>query len=175
MVTLNDLQPALIRGSGKSDSAERYRLRVQVGILAPDGQARGAVHDMSVSGARIEKVNAAPEEGSKLRLGFAFYAHALPVPIHATVVRRTETGGFAVRFDNVDFRTQILLRSLLPQVSSDEQRPHSDRVRVSSSGYVEAHLSPQLLDACTKLAEARGMHLEDWILEQLERAALDTY
>lgn len=167
----NGLRPALSRASGSSASAERYRLRVQVGILTTDGQTVGSVRDMSITGARIEDTNAIPEEGSMLRLGFAFYAHALPVPIHGKVVRHTESGGFAVEFKDVDFRTQILLRALLPKVSGDN-RPNSDRVQVSDGGQVEAALGPSLLEACAKHAEVRCMSLEDWVLEQLEYAAM---
>ena len=167
----NGLRPALARESGSSGSAERYRLRVQVGILTQDGQTKGSVRDMSISGARIEDSSLLPEEGSTLRLGFAFYAHALPVPIHAKVVRRTETGGFAVEFQDVDFRTQILLRALLPKVSGND-RPNSARVLVSDAGHLEAELSPGLLEACAKHTEAKGISLDEWVVEQLERAAM---
>ncbi len=95
------------------------------------------------------------------------------LPIHGRVVRHTETGGFAVAFEDVDFRTQILLRALLPRMKDEEERPHSNRVHVSPMGHVEAELPPALFDACCKLADSRGVHLEDWILEQLERAALE--
>ena len=80
---------------GQRIAAERYSVSVRVGILTGDGQTAGDVCDISVTGARIENVGARPEEGSDLRLGFSFYAHALPVPIHGKVVRHTDDGGFA--------------------------------------------------------------------------------
>ena len=75
---------------GQRVSAERYSVSVRVGILTEGGQTAGDVQDISVTGARIQNVGTRPEEGSDLRLGFSFYAHALPVPIHGKVVRHTE-------------------------------------------------------------------------------------
>jgi hypothetical protein len=158
--------------AGRPPSAERYKLHVRVGILSESGQAHGAVEDMSISGARIENIQAPPPTGTKLRLGFSFYAHALPVPIHGRVVRHTETGGFAVEFEDVDFRTQILLRALLPKVSS-EDRPFSDRIHIAADGLIELALPKVLLETCRKAAEARDMGLDEWILEQLESATLE--
>ncbi len=137
-----------------------------MGILSEDGQTLGAVQDISSTGARIENAAVLPAEGTRLRLGFSFYAYALPVPIHGRVVRHTETGGFAVEFEEVDFRTQILLRALLPKFSADAEgtaRPHLD-----------VDVSPALLEACLKQAEERGISVADWAIEQLERAALGT-
>lgn len=134
-----------------------------MGILTGGGLSEGSVQDISVSGARIEGTTVRPAEGSMVRLGFSFYAEALPVPMRAQVVRHTETGGFAVRFDDVDFRTQILLRALLPQVGSDGASG-------PDSGSVE-ELRPELLHACTQLAKAEGMSLKEWVHQQLERAA----
>ena len=158
--------------------AERYRVGVQVGILTEDGQAQGSVRDISISGACIDgRDGELPPTGTVLRLGFSFFAHALPVPIHGRVVRHTDTGGFAVRFEDVDFRTQILLRALLSHVVAGEsattERPHSDRVRISAAGRIDAELPPALFEACSKLAEAQEIPLDEWIAEQLERAVLD--
>ncbi len=156
---------------GQRPAAERYSVSVQVGILSEHGQMCGSVRDISISGARIEHTGHLPPEGEELQLGFAFYAHALPVPIRARVVRHTENRGFAVTFEDVDFRTQILLRSLLPNVSS-EGFP-AEGVEVNEDGRVELQLPPILLTACAKAAERQGERLEQWMLEQLEAAALD--
>jgi len=156
---------------GQRPAAERYAVSVQVGILSEDGPTCGNVRDISVTGARIEHTGQRPPEGAEVQLGFAFYAHALPVPMRARVVRHTEDGGFAVTFQDVDFRTQILLRSLLPNVSS-EGFP-ADGVEVNETGQFELLLPPVLLAACAKAAERQGERLEQWILEQLEAAALD--
>lgn len=149
-------------------NAERFRLQVDVGVIGEAFQSRGSVRDMSVTGARIEGVAERPPEGAQLRLGFSFHSQSLPVPIHATVVRHTESGGFAVAFEDMDFRTQILLRALLPNVSG---RGGSE-IQVSPGGKIEAELSPALHGACEKLAEASGLELAEWVVEQLERAAL---
>lgn len=154
---------------GQRVSAERYSVSVRVGILTEGGQTAGDVQDISVTGARIQNVGTRPEEGSDLRLGFSFYAHALPVPIHGKVVRHTEDGGFAVEFHDVDFRTQILLRALLPKVCSEGMI--SDSIQVGDTGRLA--LPPVLLAACAKVAETRGVPLEDWIYDQLEGAALE--
>ena len=154
---------------GQRIAAERYSVSVRVGILTGDGQTAGDVCDISVTGARIENVGARPEEGSDLRLGFSFYAHALPVPIHGKVVRHTDDGGFAVEFQDVDFRTQILLRALLPKVCGEGMI--SESIQVGAAGGLE--LPPVLLAACAKVAEVRGVSLEEWIFDQLEGAALE--
>ena len=146
---------------------ERYKLKVQVGILSEDGQALGAVQDISATGARIEGAPVVPAEGSELRLGFSFYAYALPVPIRGRVVRHTETGGFAVEFQDVDFRTQILLRALLPKFESEnDEAQQADR-------RLDVDVPPSLLEACVKLAEQRGISVAEWVIEQLERGTHD--
>ena len=152
---------------GQRPAAERYAVSVQVGILTDDGHMCGNVRDISVSGARIEQSGFVPEPGSQVQLGFAFFAHALPVPMLARVVRHTDEGGFAVEFEKVDFRTRILLRSLLPNVASDGEATEPDE-----SGHLELNLHPVLQAACIKAAESQGARLEDWILAQLEEAAL---
>jgi hypothetical protein len=157
---------------GQRVAAERYAVSVAVGIISEEGQMSGDVSDISVTGARIAHTGRVPPKGAKVRLGFSFFAHALPVPIHARVVRHTEDGGFAVEFEEVDFRTRILLRALLPNVSS-EAYP-ADGIQLSHCGTLELHLQPVLLTACAKAAEQRGVPLEQWIIEQLENGALDS-
>ena len=154
-----------------SDASERYKLKVNVGIMSEGGQSRGRVQDISVTGARIEGVDQLPEEGEELRLGFSFTARALPVPIRGRVIRHTESGGFAVEFADLDFRTRILLGALLPTVGTEARV--SDRATLAASGHLEAQLPPELVQACANRADARGMRLEDWIVEQLERAAYE--
>lgn len=150
-------------------SPDRYAVRVNVGILSADGQTKGTVRDMSVMGARIEGARLVPRPGEKLRLGFSFYARALPIPLGARVVRHTETGGFAVRFEDVDFRTRILLEALLPKYGDGGSE--SERVGVGETGQLDLDLGPVLLACCQKAAELRGISLEKWILQTLERCA----
>ncbi len=159
-----------VRTTEPRGRGERYKLRVQVGILSEDGQALGSVHDISVTGARIEGAPVVPPEGTELRLGFSFYAYALPVPIRGQVVRHTETGGFAVDFKEVDFRTQILLQALLPKFSREQEVLD---VAPPPNPPLELELPPELLGACCKLAEAESVPLHQWVLEQLERIAFD--
>ena len=155
---------------GERVAAERYSVSVQVGILCEDGQTSGAVKNISVTGARIEGVSAIPEPGSHLRLGFSFYAHALPVPIHARVVRKVDERGFAVEFEDVDFRTQILLRALLPRVCEDGI--NVEGLALNDEGLIAFALPPLLLAACASVAAQEDKKLEAWIMEQLERAAV---
>ncbi len=156
---------------GKRAAAERYSVSVQVGILSDDGQTSGSVKDISVTGARIEGAATVPAPGSHLRLGFSFYAHALPVPIHARVIRKVDDGGFAVEFEDVDFRTQILLRALLPRVC-EEGLGGEGGLPLNDEGLIALALPPLLLAACAKVAAQEDMKLEDWIMQQLEHAAL---
>lgn len=156
---------------GERPAAERYSVSVRVGILTEQGHTSGSVRDISVSGARIEHCGTRPNAGSRLQLGFAFYAHALPVPMQARVVRHTAEGGFAVEFENVDFRTQVLLRSLLPDVSSKDFP--AGLAQKARTGKLELDLPPVLRAACGMAAERRELRLEDWIRERLEAAALE--
>ena len=145
-----------------------------MGVFGEDNRGQGQVSNMSVSGALIDRSDVLPEEGQLVRLGFSFHAHALPVPITGRVVRHTESGGFAVTFEDVDFRTQILLRTLLPSVSDGVRAP-SGEVTVAPTGRVEANLSPALYAACQKLAEDEGISISNWLVAQLELAALKGY
>lgn len=154
---------------GVRPAAERYAVAVQVGILTEQGHLNGRVRDISVSGACIERSAARPLEGSRVQLGFAFYAHALPVPMQGRVVRHTPDGGFAVEFEDVDFRTQVLLRALLPNVSS-EGFPAAG-ISLNESGRVELDLPPVLRQACLRAAARQGRSLEQWIAALLESAA----
>ena len=158
-----------------SASAERYRLKIDVGVFSDDVRGQGQVSNMSVSGALIDHTDVLPEEGELVRLGFSFHAHALPVPITGRVVRHTEGGGFAASFEDIDFRTQVLLRTLLPSVSEALRSPPGADVTISSNGRVEALLSPALHAACLKLADDEGISLSNWIVAQLELAALKGY
>ena len=177
-VTKKEVQPVQATRSRPdpvpSASAERYRLKIDVGVFGEENRGQGQVANMSVTGALIDRTDLLPDEGELVRLGFSFHAHALPVPITGRVVRHTPEGGFAVTFEDVDFRTQILLRALLPSVS-DGMRAPSGEVTVGPGGHVEANLSPALYSACQKLAEDEGISLSNWIVAKLELAALKGY
>ena len=165
-------------GSGSSIqasriSAHRYGLGVDVGILSEHGQMRGSVENMSVSGARIEGAGIQPPKGESLKLGFCLHVEALPVPIRATVVRHTDSGGFAVEFENVDFRTQLLLRALLPRVSGEDSSV--DVESGMNDSRLDMNLDPELHAACARKAEESGMSLCSWILEQLRRATTEPH
>ena len=145
--------------------ADRYKLRAEVRILTEDGICKGRVTDMSVSGARIEDSGPPPPEGSVLKLGFALHAEGLPIPIRADVIRHTETGGFAVSFRDLDFRTEVILSALLPQIGIDVGPALSP-----DSQHLQLALPRALHQAISERAERDELSLEDWVQGVLERA-----
>lgn len=80
-------------------------------------KGRGWLTDVSLCGARIEEVEKRPLVGDRLRLVFGSDASEDSPWVPAEVVRHTVTGGFAVRFYDVDMRVMRVLRELLPQQS----------------------------------------------------------
>lgn len=78
---------------------------------------RGWLTDVSLCGGRIEEVEKRPLVGDRLRLVFGPEASE-DSWVPAEVVRHTVTGGFAVKFYDVDIRVMRVLRALLPQQSS---------------------------------------------------------
>lgn len=152
--------------------APRYHFRVPVRLTWSGQSATAMVQDMSSSGARVEEASCDPPEGTRLHLEFSFFVGSASIPLGGEVVRTTETGGFAVRFTNVDARKSELLRVLLPKVAS-ARLEHEEQVS-TFSGQLVSNLGPRLHNACHDAARAEGLTLNEWIKAKLQGAATET-
>ncbi len=76
---------------------------------------RGSLQDVSLCGARVEEVDRRPLVGDRLRLVFGPGSSEYGSWVPAEVVRHTVTGGFAVKFYDLDVRIMGILRRLLPK------------------------------------------------------------
>jgi c-di-GMP-binding flagellar brake protein YcgR len=85
-------------------------------------QGSGTLHDISMTGARVEEASIQLKPGTRLRLEFAPRADCLPVEIGAEVVRETGNG-FAVEFSALDPRLKRLLRSLIDKAEEAPTDP----------------------------------------------------
>ncbi len=77
---------------------------------------KGYLLDISLSGARIEEVDQRPLVGDRLRIVLGSGPSPGPDWVPAEVVRHTVTGGFAVKFYEIDVRVLGILRGLMPGV-----------------------------------------------------------
>ena len=77
---------------------------------------KGYLLDISLSGARIEEVDRRPLVGDRLRIVFESGPSTDPDWVPAEVVRHSVTGGFAVKFYEIDVRVLAILRGLMPRV-----------------------------------------------------------
>ncbi len=100
----------------------RYRDRYKVVFRTDEEQGSGTLHDISLSGARVDEATLQPEPGTRLRLEFAPRADCLPVEILAQVVRECGSG-FAVEFSAIDPRLKRLLRSLVDHAEGPRPNP----------------------------------------------------
>ncbi len=76
---------------------------------------RGCLQDVSLCGACVEEVDRRPLVGDRLRLVFGPGSSEYGSWVPAEVVRHTVTGGFAVKFHDVDVRVMGILRRLMPK------------------------------------------------------------
>ncbi len=76
------------------------------------------IRDMSASGARLEGVKVGPPRGEAVLLTLRFYESALPIHIEGVVIRHTESGGFAVRFQALAPRVRAQIASILPKIGT---------------------------------------------------------
>ena len=102
--------------------APRYRNRYKVVFRTDDEQGSGTLHDISMSGARVEDASMQPKPGTRIRLEFAPRADCLPVEVRAHVVRECGSG-FAVEFSALDPRMKRLLRSLVERAEGPPTDP----------------------------------------------------
>ncbi len=73
----------------------------------------GEVSNLSVSGARIEEIDTIPSVGTPVDLTLSPRPGVIAVTMTATVVRETESGGFAVMFDNPAYRHRLVRLMML--------------------------------------------------------------
>ena len=99
--------------------AERYEIRTTVEFRCAILTGKGFMFDVSLSGARIEEVERRPLVGEQLRIVLPFGSPDKPYWLAAEVARHTPTGGFAVRFLNLDMRALGILRRLLPRAEEE--------------------------------------------------------
>ncbi len=110
-------------GQGQERRIEpRYQGRYKVVFRTHEEQGSGTLHDISMSGARVDEASMQPKPGARLRLEFAPRADCLPVEVLAHVVRECGSG-FAVEFSALDPRMKRLLRSIVERAEA----PPTDR------------------------------------------------
>lgn len=103
--------------------AERYEIRTSVEFRCAILTGKGSLLDVSLSGARIEEAERRPLVGEQLRIVLPSGSPDKPDWLAGEVVRHTPTGGFAVRFLNVDMRALGILRRLLPRPAEELPSP----------------------------------------------------
>ena len=89
---------------------ERKTVNIPATVLVGEAALPAMILDLSASGARIEDCEQRPEEGTRIRLKFCFFEGADPQTLRGEVVRKTNTGGFAVEFQGLEPRTKGILR-----------------------------------------------------------------
>ena len=94
-------------------AAPRIQLLSHAFYWADRVEGRGELHDVSMTGARIEEASTPMKPGTKLRVTFGLNECGTAIQLWADVVRETETG-FAVQFLEMD----RLLREWLHRVTS---------------------------------------------------------
>lgn len=99
--------------------APRFRASGTVLFQTDEGEGRGALHDISLTGARISDASLLPKPGIRLQMQFAPRADCLPVRLHATVVREVPNG-FAVEFSFVDSRLKRLLQAMIDEAKGTD-------------------------------------------------------
>ena len=103
----------------------RYRILVPLEYVCPerDLPGKGKIRDISVSGMYVEQFDHDLDVGDRVRAPLWLLADTTTVFLEGNVVR-SEPGGFAVRFQEMDSRAEETLRQVLPQA---EQRERSRR------------------------------------------------
>ena len=114
--------------------AERYEIRTTVEFRCAILTGKGSLLDVSLSGARIEEAERRPLVGEQLRIVLPSGSPDKPDWLAGEVVRHTPTGGFAVRFLNVDMRALGILRKLLPGRQKSFPRPQTATRTLSAEG-----------------------------------------
>ena len=94
----------------------RFRLCVPVEYRwveargALDGfQGEGILRDISISGARIESASVPVASGTRLAMRFSFFVGSFGTELPAEAVRQTGSGGFGVRFVDLQAKHRSIL------------------------------------------------------------------
>ncbi len=103
--------------------SERLSVCVPVEFHGAVVIGKGTMVNGSLSGASIEQVTRLPARGQGLRLLLHLARSKGPLEVHGEVIRHTETGGFAVRFCELDAQTLRVLRTVLPRVEELSEKP----------------------------------------------------
>ena len=103
-------------------TSERFSACVPVEFCGVVVAGEGTMVNGSLSGARIEQVTCLPARGQGLRLLLSMAASEGSLHVRGEVTRHTETGGFAVRFCELDARTLRILRTVLPRMEELSQK-----------------------------------------------------
>ncbi len=94
--------------------APRREVNVPAVFTAGGGvTGNGGVTDLSTTGARIEEPDLFPGVGNSLVLSLSPVPSCTPVKLYAEVVRKTDTGGFCVRFHLADSKQRMLRLMML--------------------------------------------------------------
>ncbi len=101
--------------------AERRSARLPVEFHYGSLVGYGTVMDISLSGARIEKVTHRPLPSRRLKILIDLDQAKEPVELSAEVVRYTGNEGFAVRFPDLDVRGLRVLRVVLSRIEELSQ------------------------------------------------------
>jgi hypothetical protein len=134
-------------------------------------EGRGEVQDISAVGARIERADLVPSEGSRILLKVRLYENAVPLGLESQVVRLTESGGFCVAFTNADPRIERVLRTVLPKIAA-HRLPDTDEDS-EWSGQIQLQIGSELHEEIAALASAQGMEAADWVRSLIEKSASD--
>jgi hypothetical protein len=99
-------------------SAQRVPLEIHASIEFNGRSAHGWLCDFSAMGARVEYSGLQPEAGTCVRVSFwPSSQQGTAFDLQARVVRPTEFGGFAIRFEAADARLKRELAQLADQIA----------------------------------------------------------
>ena len=163
----NELSSAAAAGASAKDKrvAPRFQLEIPVKMFRKGQDGQGFVQDISASGARIERATIKPTEGSRLRIEMSLFKESARMPLYGEVVRHTDSGGFCVRFVNMDPRMQRVLRVLLPKVA--DERVDGDNEFSTFSGNLEVHLGRELHARVAECARGFGVSVDEWLRSKI--------
>ncbi len=112
-------------GDGERRVAPRYRRHGPVRFTTDEVEGQGTLHDISVTGARLDEVSIVLKPGTSAQLEFAPRVDCLPVRVRALVIREIDNG-FAVEFSSVDPRLKRLLKTLVEQGEEAPTPPEAE-------------------------------------------------
>ena len=100
-------------GGEDSDRRDAPRMPGRVHYSAGRVEGEGLIHDLSLTGARVEEVSQNLAPGTRIELYFSVGQDRVPIHAQAEVVRQSRRG-FAIRFVKLDNKMKDLLFAALP-------------------------------------------------------------